>query len=306
MKILSWNIQWGRGADGVVNLQRTISAIRTLGEFDVICLQEVAVGFAALQGGQAVDGVARLAEAFPGYSAHFVAGVDLPDGTGGRSMFGNLILSRLPVGQVFRHSLPRPPDEGVTSMPRACLEVVVEGPRGPLRVLTTHLEYYSRLQRMTQVTSLHTLQCEAMRLEAAGPAAGDPDEDQDSPFAVWPRPASAVICGDFNCEPGSPEYYRMTAPIAADVSGWEDAWRACYGDVPHLSTVGLNGAEWPDRPYCCDFFFVSTDLVDRVEAVTVDQVTAASDHQPISSPWGDAGRTGTGRALAGCPIRVRA
>ena len=86
MKLLSWNIQWGRGADGVVNLQRTISAIRTLGDFDVICLQEVAVGFAGLQGGAPVDCVAELAEAFADYSAHFVAAVDLPGKSGGRSV----------------------------------------------------------------------------------------------------------------------------------------------------------------------------------------------------------------------------
>ncbi len=59
------------------------------------------------------------------------------------------------------------------------------------------------------------------------------------------------------------------------------AWRACYSDIPHLNTVGLNGAEWPDRAYCCDYFFVSADLVDRVESVAVDQLTAASDHQPV-------------------------
>ena len=280
MKLLSWNIQWGRGADGETTLQRTVSAIRTLGDFDVICLQEVAVGFAGLQGGQAVDGVAVLAAAFPGYSAHFAEGVDMPDGRGGRSLFGNLTLSRLPVGQVFRHSLPRPPEEGVPSMPRVCLEVIVEGDAGPLRVMNTHLEYYSRIQRMTQIAALHGLQCDAVRLAAMQPPAGK-DAGGDSPFATLPRPASAVVCGDFNCEPGSPEYYRMTAPISADVSGWEDAWRACYGEIPHLNTVGLNGAEWPDRAYCCDFFFVSADLVDRIEAVTVDQNTAASDHQPI-------------------------
>ncbi len=280
MKLLSWNIQWGRGADGVVDLKRTISAIRTLGDFDVICLQEVAVGFAGLQGGMPVDGVARLAAAFPGYSVHFVSAVDLPDGVGGRSRFGNLTLSRMPVGQVFRHSLPRPPEEGVPSMPRACIEVVVDGPHGPIRVLNTHLEYYSRIQRMTQIAALHTLQCDAVRLAAMGTGESKADE-LDSPFSIWPRPASAVVCGDFNCEPGSPEYYRLTAPISADVSGWEDAWRACYGDIPHLCTVGLNGAEWPDRSYCCDYFFVSADLVDQVESVAVDQLTAASDHQPI-------------------------
>ena len=281
MKLLSWNIQWGRGADGVVNLQRTISAIRTLGDFDVICLQEVAVGFAGLQGGAPVDCVAELAEAFADYSAHFVAAVDLPGKSGGRSLFGNLTLSRLPVGQVFRHSLPRPPEEGVPSMPRACIEVIVDGPRGPIRVLNTHLEYYSRIQRMTQIAALHTLQCDSVRLAAMDSPQEKSGDGQDSPFASLPRPAAAIVCGDFNCEPGSPEYYRMTAPISADVSGWEDAWRACYSDIPHLNTVGLNGAEWPDRAYCCDYFFVSADLVDRVESVAVDQLTAASDHQPV-------------------------
>ncbi|WP_374264274.1 endonuclease/exonuclease/phosphatase family protein [Zoogloea sp.] len=280
MKLLSWNIQWGRGADGVVDLSRTISAIRTLGDFDVICLQEVAVGFAALQGGQPVDGVGRFAEAFPGYSVHFATAVDMPDGRGGRSSFGNLTLSRLPVGQVFRHSLPRPPEEAVPSMPRVCIELIVEAPSGPVRVLNTHLEYYSRVQRMTQIVALHTLQCDAVRLVEAGGMV-EKEGAEGTPFAVFARPASAIVCGDFNCEPGSPEYYRMTAPISADVSGWEDAWRCCYGDIPHMCTVGLNGAEWPDRPYCCDYFFVSADLVDRVEAVAVDQATAASDHQPI-------------------------
>ena len=65
MKLLSWNIQWGRGADGETTLQRTVAAIRTLGEFDVICLQEVAVGFAHLQGGSPVDGVAGLLSTAP-------------------------------------------------------------------------------------------------------------------------------------------------------------------------------------------------------------------------------------------------
>jgi hypothetical protein len=70
-----------------------------------------------------------------------------------------------------------------------------------------------------------------------------------------------------------------TAPISADVSGWEDAWRACYGDIPHLCTVGLNGAEWPDRAYCCDYFFVSADLVDRSSRRWINH--GRLDHQPI-------------------------
>ena len=92
----------------------------------------------------------------------------------------------------------------------------------------------------------------------------------------------------------------MTAPISADVSGWEDAWRACYSDIPHLNTVGLNGAEWPDRAYCCDYFFVSADLVDRVESVAVDQLTAASAQQPamLTLVWSN---NREGALLSGLP-----
>lgn len=41
MRLIDWNIQWGRDADGVVDLPRTVAAIRGLGDFDVLCLQEV-------------------------------------------------------------------------------------------------------------------------------------------------------------------------------------------------------------------------------------------------------------------------
>ncbi|HQV09649.1 MAG TPA: endonuclease, partial [Thauera sp.] len=51
MRLLTWNIQWGRGADGRVDLARTVAAIRAAGDFDVICLQEVACNFPGLAGG---------------------------------------------------------------------------------------------------------------------------------------------------------------------------------------------------------------------------------------------------------------
>jgi endonuclease/exonuclease/phosphatase family metal-dependent hydrolase len=60
-----------------------------------------------------------------------------------------------------------------------------------------------------------------------------------------------------------------------------DAWNLARPGETHAPTVGANGAEWPDHPYCCDFFFVSEDLAPRVTAVAVDAATAASDHQPV-------------------------
>ena len=71
MRIISWNIQWGRGADGRVDLSRTIAAIGDVGGADVICLQEVARNFPGLEGGRCEDGVEILASAFPGYEAVF-------------------------------------------------------------------------------------------------------------------------------------------------------------------------------------------------------------------------------------------
>lgn len=276
MRIVSWNIQWGRGADGVVDLARTRDTLTGLGTPELICLQEVAVNFPGLPGGPPQDGVAWLAAAFPGYEPVYAPGLDVGDGAGGRSRFGNLLLSRLPVLQSFRHLLPWPADPGVPSMQRACAEAVVAAAGGPLRVLTTHLEYYSRRQRMAQVEALRLLQA-----EAAGHAQDGPGKDKAAAFALRPRPACAVLCGDFNFEPHSPEYIRLEAPIDELTPDWADAWAALRPDEPHAPSVGLHGAEWPDRRYCCDFFFVTGDLVDRLGAIRVEAETAASDHQPV-------------------------
>ena len=109
MKLLSWNIQWGRGMDGQVNLARILRTIHHLGDFDVICLQEVAVNFPGLPGSLGENQVAILSAGLPGYTPVYGAATDVPDGHGGRRQFGNIIFSRLPVGQVWRHLLPWPP-----------------------------------------------------------------------------------------------------------------------------------------------------------------------------------------------------
>ena len=277
MKIITWNIQWGRGADGRVDLERVARAARETADFDVLCLQEVAVNFPGLAGGGGEDDVALLREAFPGYEAVYGPAIDVPDGKGGRSLFGNLILSRLPVGQVFRHLLPWPADAAVPSMQRLALEAVIDAARGPLRIVTTHLEYYSRRQRLVAAEALRVMHAEACA-HASAPRGG---EAQGAIFAVQPRPAPAVFCGDFNFEPRDAEHGVMTAPFAAGVPALRDAWQIAHGNEPHAHTVGLHGAEWPDRPYCCDFFFVSEDLAAAVAAVEVNQATDASDHQPV-------------------------
>ena len=96
MKLLQWNVQWCRGADGRVDPARIARAARELCDPDVCCFQEVAANFASLEGSDGEDQVSLLKQYLPGYDAHFAASVDIPDGAGGRRRFGNLILSRLP------------------------------------------------------------------------------------------------------------------------------------------------------------------------------------------------------------------
>lgn len=277
MRIVSWNIQWGRGADGRVDLERTASVIRDIGAVDVICLQEVAQHFPGLSGGHGEDGVGVLSAAFPGYEAVFGAALDVPDGKGGRARFGNLTLSRVAVGQVFRHLLPSPADPAVPSMQRMCVEVVLASDAGGVRIMNTHLEYYSDLQRGAQIERLLALHREsALRARVRVP-----DKDTNPGFRAWPRPASAVLCGDFNCEPGSPGHVALQADPGPEVPRLCDAWLALNGTQAHPPTVGLHGAEWPDRAFCCDFAFVSADLVPRISALRVVSDTSASDHQPL-------------------------
>jgi endonuclease/exonuclease/phosphatase family metal-dependent hydrolase len=276
MRLLSWNIQWGRGIDGRVDLARTAAVVRAM-DADVVCLQEVAVNHPGLPGGAGEDQPARLRELLPGYAMAFGAGSDLPDGQGGRRLFGELVLSRLPVLQVFRHLLPFPPDPAVPGMQRVALEVVVEAPFGALRAVTTHLEYYSALQRAAQVEFLRELQVLGHRHAVAPRSAAE----TDPPFAVLPRGEFAVFCGDFNCPAASPEHLRMQQPIAADVPRLVDAWGITHPDMPPVPTAGVHVATFTSGPATYDFCFVSENLAPRVTGLEVDVATAASDHQPL-------------------------
>lgn len=277
MRLITWNIQWGRGCDGRVDLARIAQVARETADTDVICLQEVAVNFPGLAGSAGEDQVQLLRDAFPGYEAVYGVATDLPDGKGGRSQFGNLILSRLPVLQVFRHLLPWPADAEVASMQRICVEAVVDSRLGPLRIMTTHLEYYSAKQRMAQIDALRSL-----HRQGAGHARRPrPASEKNPSFGVLPRGLSAIICGDFNFKPTDTEHALMTWSFADDTPALVDAWLACHYDSDHDATVGLHGCEWPDSTFCCDFFFVSDDLLPQLRGVRVNQDTDASDHQPL-------------------------
>lgn len=279
MRLIDWNVQWGRDADGVVDLPRTIAAARRLGDFDVLCLQEVTRGFSALPGRPGPDQFAELAALLPGYAIVDAIGADLPALEPGapRRQFGNAIATRLPVRRVLRHLLPWPADAGAPSMPRVALDVELVTPPGPLRVVTTHLEYYSARQRLAQVDALRDRHREACA-HADRPA---PAENATGPFSATDQPRDAIVCGDFNSAFGSDAYRRMLAPIA-DAPPFVDAWIALHPGCTPPPTAGVyDTAQWSEGPLACDFVFVTDTLLPRVTRCEIDGDVRASDHQPI-------------------------
>lgn len=275
MRLLSWNIQWGRGLDGRVDLPRIAATIRQIGDFDVICLQEVAVNFPGLAGSRGEDQVAELAALFPAYTLIYAPATDLPDGQGGRKQFGNALLSRLPVGQVWRHLLPWPADPATPSMQRVLLEAVIDN---RVRVLTNHLEYYSAPIRAAQIDALRAHHVEACA-QARSPRQGE--GEQGGSFEVLPRPAGALLCGDMNFPATAPERNRLLAPWPDATPAWRDSWQVLHGDAPHAPTVGIHPVDFVDAPACYDFIFLTEDLAPRLTRHGIDRETTASDHQPV-------------------------
>jgi len=174
--------------------------------------------------------------------------------------------------------LPWPADPAVRSMPRMLLEVVVRTSFGPLRVMTTHLEYYSQAQRAAQVEALL-----AHHAEACGHAFDDrARSDSGDPFQAQPHTVSAILTGDFNLRPEDPLHARMTGPCAdARAPAFVDAWQFLNPGQRQPPTLGVHDRDqWPD-PFACDFIFATSDLCPRLRTVAVDAETAASDHQPM-------------------------
>jgi endonuclease/exonuclease/phosphatase family metal-dependent hydrolase len=273
MRLITWNIQWGKGCDGVVDLARIVSTAMSLGDADVYCFQEVSDNFFSLDGG--IDQSRQMATLLPDHVPVFRPAVETIDGEGKVHRFGNMTLSRLPVLQVAGHLLPWPRAREPRSMRRLALEVTVQASFAPIRIVNTHLEYYSAAQRQAQLVRLLDLQEEASR---------DPKSASIShvePYGSQTLAASAVLCGDFNFDVSDPQHAFLHASFRPGLN-YRDAWSIRHPDRPHQPTCGIHDrVQWESGPDCRDFIFVTEDLAGRVRRIEVDGATDASDHQPV-------------------------
>ena len=196
LRVLTWNLWWRCGP-----WERRRPAITaTLLELqpDVVALQEVW----GEPGG--TDLAAELAGEL-GYHHAYGARLSMDDVD-----FGNAVLSRWPITSSAPIPLPAPPE---ADEQRLVLRADVDGPRGPLQVFSTHLNWRFDHSVVRQ---------QQVRAVAAAVA------------AARPRTFPPILCGDFNAVPDSDEVRMLTGRAAVPVDGlvFHDAWEAAGGGGP--------------------------------------------------------------------------
>jgi endonuclease/exonuclease/phosphatase family metal-dependent hydrolase len=184
-------------------------------------------------------------------------------------------LSRLPVVQINNHILPWPGAGSGRSMRRHALEVTVQASFGAVRVVNTHLEYYSVAQREAQIPRLLDLQ------QDASSSPKTPTREPDEPYESQTVARSSLMCGDFNFDVSDPQHAMIDRSNRPGLK-YRDAWTAGRAAVPRAPTCGIyDHVQWTEGPDCRDFIFATEDLTSRIRQVEVNGQTDASDHQPV-------------------------
>lgn len=231
LRVLSYNIHYGQGTDGRYDLQR-LAAVINEAKPDLVALQEVDVG--VMRSGR-VHQAKRLAELTDmavrfGPTQHYEGG-----------LFGNAVLTRLPILDVVIHPLPytESTSQRVT-YPRGAIAVTVRGPDGnPLQFVSTHFQHNVAEDRLAEAKAINKLF----------------GQDDQLP---------TILAGDMNAKPG-------TEPILELVKVWTNAT-----DEPPSATAP---SENPTSRI--DYIFCRPVGPFRVSEAAVISEPVASDHRPV-------------------------
>jgi endonuclease/exonuclease/phosphatase family metal-dependent hydrolase len=282
MKLVSYNIQYGKGRDGRYDLERIAGELTGA---DIIALQEVERFW---QRSGMLDQPAELARLLEHY--HWVYGANLDmhcdhyDAAGRplnrRRQFGTMVLSRWPILSSRNFPLPKYGTLSQHSIQQGLLETVIDTPLGAVRCYSVHLSHLCSETRLPQVEFILTRHREAYG-EGGAWCGGHPDQSQGWTEGVEPpMPRTAILMGDLNCNQHSPEYARLIGPLTPKHGrlnhrdGFVDAWVAAGHDEN-------SGATHPDNGTRIDHCFVTPDLAARVIACRVDDQALGSDHWPL-------------------------
>jgi len=189
LRVMTWNLWWRYGPweDRLPAIAATLAQV----DADVVALQEVWDNGTRNEAAELAEGL--------GFEHAYGGRLDL-DGV----LFGNAVLSRWPITNHERVALPAPPDADES---RCVIRADIDGPRGPIQVFSTHLNW-----RFDQ---------SHIRQDQVATIAGFV---HDSPARTYPP----VVCGDFNAVPDSDEIRMMTGRMRTPVDKlvFHDSWEA--------------------------------------------------------------------------------
>jgi endonuclease/exonuclease/phosphatase family metal-dependent hydrolase len=179
LRVMTYNIHHGRGADNTIDLQRVADVINRA-DVDLVGLQEVDVRTRRSGG---VDQLAELAR-LTNMHARFGKGRDFEGGD-----YGQAILSRRPIASLEVHSLPPANDADR----RVALDAHIPGDatHPDVRFVGTHVHHVSEDFRAAQAKRL---------IEILG-------DD-----------GNVILTGDFNAIPGSPTMNLLLAHYADTIA----------------------------------------------------------------------------------------
>ncbi len=278
MRILSWNVQYGKASDGSQDFLRTLQHIRSLGDFDVICLQELARNMSEYCAADQSDHLQMAQSFFKEYVAVWGSGFSWPANQQGdssrRQEFGNLSLVKCELLDSRVHQLPRPATPDKEQMQRVAVETVIDSKMGPFSIINTHLAFHDKDENQQQIEHLNRLEEERIANHS------EPKRVGQGTYQAGFLPSARILCGDFNFTPETSQYrYHIDM-------NWLDAWGLGHGDIAHLPTCGIFDAlQWPHGGHCRDYFWLSHEFQSRELELSlkmrVDTDTSLSDHQPV-------------------------
>ncbi len=279
MQVVSYNIQFGRGLDGVVDLVRSCSAVRGA---DIICLQEVDQYW---QRSGDCDQPAEISGLLPSYYTVYGSSFDVDASapaahgavTNRRRRHGNMILSHWPILSLRTINLPKLHYDDKFNMHMTCLEAVISTPTMPLRVYNYHAGYLEAAERMQQVECFAGVFMGSP--DEGGAWSGKADIDGDDWSNRRPTPAmppDALVCGDFNAAPDTEEYQRLL-----ESTGLVDCWSRADRANRESATLRKDTSVDIKVSGKVDHILVTPGLAGCIEQASIDETADGSDHKPV-------------------------
>ena len=281
MKIISYNIQYGVGADTKYDLSRTIEVLKNA---DIIFLQEVECYW---QRGNFDDQASIIAAAFPDHFSSFAPHYDMDssyrDDSGKwvqrRRQHGTMILSRVPLISIRTFPLPivkvLSPQHSVQ---RGLQEALICWEGRYIRIYNTHLNHQCHEFRKPQINNILQIINGAAKTGLAW-TGGHPSDANWLVGGEPPIPDDVIFCGDLNLTPDCSGYDLLCGPFSKQYgrittqNNLLDSWVLAGND----EMAGVSCPDFGRIDYC----LLSPSMQKTVLSCDIDQNIIASDHYPL-------------------------